>query len=141
MTSLDFATLTALAPFWMENDAVGRNWDKRCGWRAALMGRAALYTTGWVVVGDAGGCVREQARLRARAAPSLAGPSAVRHAQEPASAHPVVPAGHRAVCLPHPAAQGAEVEGARASCCFARFFAEDLCLVSTKALHTHHIAS
>ncbi|KXZ48343.1 hypothetical protein GPECTOR_28g750 [Gonium pectorale] len=29
VTSIDFATLTALAPFWMDNDATGRNWDKR----------------------------------------------------------------------------------------------------------------
>lgn len=29
VTSLDFATLTALMPFWMDNDATARNWDKR----------------------------------------------------------------------------------------------------------------
>ncbi|GLC40154.1 hypothetical protein PLESTB_000791900 [Pleodorina starrii] len=29
VSSVDFATLTALAPFWMDNDATGRNWDKR----------------------------------------------------------------------------------------------------------------
>ncbi|EFJ48269.1 hypothetical protein VOLCADRAFT_60480, partial [Volvox carteri f. nagariensis] len=29
VTSIDFATLTALAPFWMENDATGRNWARR----------------------------------------------------------------------------------------------------------------
>ena len=27
--SLDFLTLTALAPFWMSNDAALRKWDKR----------------------------------------------------------------------------------------------------------------
>jgi hypothetical protein len=29
VTSLDFATLTTLAPFWMYNDAQGRNWEQR----------------------------------------------------------------------------------------------------------------
>ncbi|KAG2428233.1 hypothetical protein HYH02_014415 [Chlamydomonas schloesseri] len=29
VTTVDFATLTALAPFWMENDAVGRKWEQR----------------------------------------------------------------------------------------------------------------
>ncbi|GIL53793.1 hypothetical protein Vafri_9425 [Volvox africanus] len=29
MNSIDLAILIALAPFWMENDAIGRNWDKR----------------------------------------------------------------------------------------------------------------
>lgn len=28
-TSIDFATLTALAPFWMYNDAAARNWEPR----------------------------------------------------------------------------------------------------------------
>ncbi|KAG2423688.1 hypothetical protein HXX76_015078 [Chlamydomonas incerta] len=29
VTTVDFATLTALAPFWMENDAAGRKWEQR----------------------------------------------------------------------------------------------------------------
>ncbi len=29
VTTVDFATLTALAPFWMEIDAVGRKWEQR----------------------------------------------------------------------------------------------------------------
>ncbi len=29
VTTLDFALCTALAPFWMDNDATARNWDKR----------------------------------------------------------------------------------------------------------------
>ncbi len=29
MTSLDFMTLTALAPFWMYNDAEARQWEQR----------------------------------------------------------------------------------------------------------------
>ena len=34
VTSLDFATLTALAPFFMANDAEARDWKDRCGPRA-----------------------------------------------------------------------------------------------------------
>lgn len=29
VTSLDFLTLSALMPFWMNNDAAARGWDKR----------------------------------------------------------------------------------------------------------------
>jgi hypothetical protein len=29
VTTVDFLTLTTLAPFWMSNDASARKWDKR----------------------------------------------------------------------------------------------------------------
>lgn len=32
VTTLDFALLTAFAPFWMTNDAEARGWQERCVW-------------------------------------------------------------------------------------------------------------